>query len=119
MPSPPPVAAKDVQVAKLYRAYCRVPGCGWHGELRNTFAGAGVDRLKHLDEHRTLPADPVLAAAITDRNYAAGLYAQHDSTCQLPPSGCDQHKSLAGHVARTEAQVALLGANPGETAEMF
>jgi hypothetical protein len=49
-----PVRAKDVQVAHIYQARCRVDGCNWSGDLVGSYQEANSERQAHLDEHRTL-----------------------------------------------------------------
>lgn len=116
---PAPVTAKDVQVTKLWQARCRVHACGWDGELLPTFAGANAERQAHLDHHRTLPSDPVLATAVKEWDQCRTLAARHRRACPGPGLDCDDCVSLAGHVARAEEQVTLLSHPDAATAEMF
>jgi len=116
----PPVTGKDVQVAKLWQARCRVHACGWDGELLDTFQAANQERQAHLETHRTLAeASPVLAAAITEHDNAVRRHDEHRKTCPLAALDCCQAcASLAGHVIRTREQLTLLE-SPAETTEMF
>lgn len=49
---PEPVRARDVTIRKLHQPQCHRPGCGWTGALYASFADAGVERERHLSEHR-------------------------------------------------------------------
>jgi hypothetical protein len=47
-----PVRAKDVQVDKLFRARCNIPGCGWSTVIPyKTYQEANAQRLVHLNAH--------------------------------------------------------------------
>jgi hypothetical protein len=48
--------AKDVQVAHVYQARCRVPACGWTGSLLDTYQDANSERQAHLLEHQMTAA---------------------------------------------------------------
>ncbi len=44
------IMAKDVQVAHIYQARCRL--CEWSGELLDSYSSANADREAHLADHR-------------------------------------------------------------------
>ena len=48
----PDIRANAVEVAKIYQARCKIPGCGWSGELLGDYQAANADRQAHLQEHR-------------------------------------------------------------------
>ena len=47
-----PVRANAVEVDKLFRAHCKLPGCGWTGQLRPSYREANDEREGHLYQHR-------------------------------------------------------------------
>lgn len=49
--------ANAVEVVKIWQAWCRIQGCGWSGELQDTYQRANSDRQAHLDEHRRQEAE--------------------------------------------------------------
>ena len=46
------IRANAVEVFKIFQARCRIPGCGWTGELLGFYQEANQDRQAHLEEHR-------------------------------------------------------------------
>ena len=46
------IRANAVEVAKIFQARCKLPGCGWAGELRGSYQAANSERQDHLAEHR-------------------------------------------------------------------
>lgn len=51
------VRANAVEVAKIFQARCKVPGCDWAGELLGSYQEANHDRQAHLEEHRAVAGD--------------------------------------------------------------
>ena len=47
-----PIRANAVEVDKLFRAHCKLPGCGWTGQLRPSYREANDEREGHLYQHR-------------------------------------------------------------------
>ena len=66
-------------------------------------------------------ADPVVSAAIAERDHAARLLEEHQASCRCRAvhlADCDECASLAWHAERTARQAELL-APDAETGEMF
>jgi hypothetical protein len=41
-----------VQIAKLFQPHCNVDGCGWLGDVTDSYQEANDARFEHLDQHR-------------------------------------------------------------------
>ena len=46
------IRANAVEVARIFQARCRVPGCPWTGGLRGTYQAANGERQVHLAWHQ-------------------------------------------------------------------
>jgi hypothetical protein len=50
------IRANAVEVAKIFQARCKLPGCDWSSELLGSYQEANGDRQAHLAEHRAREA---------------------------------------------------------------
>ena len=45
------IRANSVEVLKIFRASCRIDGCGWIGLDRRTYQEANDERAAHIRKH--------------------------------------------------------------------
>ena len=100
------IRANTVQVDKIFRASCQLPGCSWAGSEWETYQDANTERQAHLALHREAAPEP--SAAFSDAMFArrlsqvrraAGITQQELADRMTAATG---HKMYRSAIAKTE-----------------
>ena len=96
------IRASAVSVARLFRARCQLPDCGWAGAEHATYQDANAERQAHLTWHRL--AEPGNACLLCGGIHPYGECDNDPATVgpqHEPPGG---HMTEPSHIEITGGQ---------------